>query len=86
MIFLARDMGNPAFLDSLLMHVEAGRKRPLFDAAVATSDTVDVLAFEELPLVAGTEVEAAPITTVAATQISNTTNATCRCRCVDVRL
>ena len=66
-----------------MAHVEAGRKRSLLDAAAAAPDAADVLALEELALVAGAdsaEVEAAPIPAVAAAQISNTANATCTCR------
>ncbi|CAD6339197.1 unnamed protein product [Miscanthus lutarioriparius] len=74
---------NPAFLDGLLArrggtHVEAaGRKRWLLDAAAAAPDATDVLAFEELALAAGAEVEAAPVPALAAAaQISDTANAT----------
>jgi len=83
--FLARAIANPAFLDGLLArcgrggaHVEAaGRKRRLLDVAAAVPDAADVLAFEELALAAGAEVQAAaPVPAVAAEQISNTTNAT----------
>ncbi|XP_039845357.1 putative heat stress transcription factor A-6a [Panicum virgatum] len=75
--FLARAVGSPGFLDGLLARrshaappVGAGRKRRLFDAAAAAAP--DVLAFEELALAAGAEVEAAPVpTTAAASQGSN---------------
>ena len=79
---LARAVRSPAFLDGLLArrgqggrggaHVEAaGRKRRLLDAAAAATapDAADVLAFEELALAAGAEVE-------AAAQISDAGNAT----------
>ncbi|RLN12900.1 hypothetical protein C2845_PM09G16390 [Panicum miliaceum] len=63
--FLARAAGSPGFLDGLLARrgraappVEAGRKRRLLDAAAAAPDAADVLAFEELALAAGAEVEA----------------------------
>ncbi|CAN6207452.1 unnamed protein product [Urochloa humidicola] len=72
--FLARAVGNPAFLDGLLARrgraaaapVEAapGRKRRLLDAAAAAP--ADVLAFEEMALVAGAEAEADPVLAAAA--------------------
>ncbi|XP_066371711.1 putative heat stress transcription factor A-6a [Miscanthus floridulus] len=82
--FLARAIGNPAFLDGPLArrghggaHVEAGRKRRLLDAAAAAPGAADALAFEKLALAAGAEVEAAPVPAVAAAaQISDTANAT----------
>ncbi|PVH47658.1 hypothetical protein PAHAL_4G108500 [Panicum hallii] len=78
--FLARAVGNPGFLDGLLARrgraapVEAGRKRRLLDAAAAAPDAADVLAFEELALAAGAEVEAAPVlAAAAASQVSSST-------------
>ncbi|CAN6177806.1 unnamed protein product [Urochloa humidicola] len=81
--FLARPVGNPAFLDGLLARrgrtaaaatVEAaGRKRRLLEAAPA--DAADVLAFEEMALAAGVEAEVAdPLAAVAGaeSQISAT--------------
>ncbi|OEL22477.1 putative heat stress transcription factor A-6a [Dichanthelium oligosanthes] len=75
--FLARAVGNPAFLEGLLARrglaapvVDAGRKRPLLDAAA------DVLAIEELALAAGAEVEAAPVPAVMTSQSSSTATTT----------
>nr|CAB3468222.1 unnamed protein product [Digitaria exilis] len=62
--FLARAVGNPGFLEALLARrgraaVEAagGRKRRLLDAAPDAA-AEDVLAFEEMALAAGAEVDA----------------------------
>ncbi|CAN6207453.1 unnamed protein product [Urochloa humidicola] len=74
--FLARAVGNPAFLDGLLARrggaeaaaapvvAAAGRKRRLLDAAAAAP--ADVLAFEEMALAAGVEAEADPVLAAAA--------------------
>ncbi|KAL6602877.1 hypothetical protein ACP70R_043238 [Stipagrostis hirtigluma subsp. patula] len=63
--FLARAVGNPAFLDGLVARrgappVEAGRKRRLLEASDAPCAAADGLSFEELALAAaGAEVAAA---------------------------
>ncbi|CAL5048316.1 unnamed protein product [Urochloa decumbens] len=73
--FLARAVGNPAFLDGLLarrgraaaavtVEAAAGRKRRLLEAA--PPDAADVLAFEEMALAAGVEAEVDPVAAVAA--------------------
>ncbi|CAN6216543.1 unnamed protein product [Urochloa humidicola] len=85
--FLARAVGNPAFLDNLLARrgraaaatVEAaGRKRRLLDAATAAlPDAADVLTFEEMALVAGVEAEAAdPLAAVAGAESQSSATAT----------
>ncbi|KAF8652081.1 hypothetical protein HU200_063027 [Digitaria exilis] len=80
--FLARAVGNPGFLEALLARrgraaVEAagGRKRRLLDAAPDAA-AEDVLAFEEMALAAGAEVEAPPLIETAAASESSGSAAT----------
>ncbi|TVU07920.1 hypothetical protein EJB05_41297, partial [Eragrostis curvula] len=82
--FLARAVANPAFLDGLLARrdvasLQAGRKRRLLDgaAAAATAPEVaaEVLAFEEMALAAGAEIDEPVIraATAAAQSMTATT-------------
>nr|CAB3470700.1 unnamed protein product [Digitaria exilis] len=80
--FLARAVGNPGFLEALLARrgraaVEAagGRKRRLLDAAPDAA-AEDVLAFEEMALAAGAEVEAPLLIETAAASESSGSAAT----------
>ncbi|CAL5048319.1 unnamed protein product [Urochloa decumbens] len=81
--FLARAVGNPAFLDDLLarrgradsaatVEAAAGRKRRLLDAAAAAP--ADVLAFEEMALAAGAEAVVDPVAAVAAAAASQSSS------------
>ncbi|CAL5039044.1 unnamed protein product [Urochloa decumbens] len=83
--FLARAVGNPAFLDGLLarrgrfaaaatVEAAAGRKRRLLDAVPDAA--ADVLAFEEMALAAGVEAEVDPVAAVAAASQSSSSAAT----------
>ncbi|CAL5042270.1 unnamed protein product [Urochloa decumbens] len=81
--FLARAVGNPAFLDDLLarrgradaaatVEAAAGRKRRLLDVAAAAP--ADVLAFEEMALAAGAEAVVDPVAAVAAAAASQSSS------------
>lgn len=78
--FLARAVANPAFLDGLLARrgelAGAGRKRRLLDAAATPDVAAEALAFEEMALAAGVEIQdpAVPATTAANSAAGTTTD------------